>query len=531
MRKSGIILCLFISLFLFSCNRFSSEFKITKEFIDANLDFETKSEITLPKVKLSDLKDYEIANNQYISKGVVLVRDSENRLSAWNFFEQKFLFPFEDYFSITIQDDPYLGCYFKVMQQDSMYTIYDINGNVVLPTGKYEQASLTTNRVSKFDDYDNFIGNIYYETVTYKFYDNNEVFKKKYKINIEAKTRELLDSDTNKFDKTLRNKVNLKIVGLDNYYCIFVEPVLYVYNSKDELVNRINMLDSYNGIIFNGKIIVQNIYVTHDTNQEYDVIFNNQKCILETKSIDILTGREKLLQLDYVIKNGLALLDASGNSTLGYASINKIIGKVPQATTTNVIIDSNGKILYDLGTINLTELQKLADDTYYSPTKKYLFNENLEPIFALRSTPSFVQGDSMIIIKDDNYFGAIDYKGNILIPFEYQFIATEFYKGKTFATHMDGKKYIIDANDFKKTLPDNASILSPGVYAYYKVDLLNGKTETVISSFTDEVLLEVEYFDTNPLAFQSVGSIYANGKLTVVRTSAGENQYILLQYE
>lgn len=534
MNKRVIILLLILasSMFLTACDPTFEQF--SSEMIDKNLDFvEGEEEYGTPAIVVNDLRDYDIIDTNYLNKGLLFVKELDFNTGyvntgVWNVFKSKLLFPIEEDVTCSFINTLYLGGYIVTTSADEKKTLYDINGNVILPKDDYDMIYVNTSRVLKENE-DKYAKPIYdyFEMVEYRMKDSNETLQKKYKVDIINKTR--VEDTNSTYTKYFPYKKDLKEYGLDGYYAIGIEPTLYIYNSKDELVNQVTIVDGRDyGVGLDGKLIIQKSYITDKESKDYDITMYGEKYILVSKSIDLLTGKVKELDLDYVITEAEPYLDKDGYAKYAVATIRKINEKHPVDSQMNVLIDSNGKIVSELGGIYPKELIKLEDNFYYYPRSKYFFNEKLEPLFALKGEPYFYKEESKIILSENGKYGAIDYQGNIVIPFDYSFISPYFSKNKTYAVYNDMKKYIIDFNGYRSSLPDNSTMVLPGLIYTYTYDSLLSKADGKFMSYDGTVLTTVNYISNGSNTyFQIIDNTYESGKLTNFQTKPNIYKYIV----
>lgn len=531
MNKRIFILLLILasSMFLTACDPAFEQF--SSEMIDKNLEVvEGLEEYGTPAIVVNDLRDYIIVDTSYLNKGILIVQDKDMNTGVYSVFKSGLLFPTEAELTCSFIYTYYLGGYIETTSKDQKKTLYDINGNVILSKGDYDYTYVTTSKVLKENEDKNTKSKPeyeYFETVEYRLKGSIETLQKKYKVDIINKTREEATNST--YTKYFPYKQDLKEYGLDGYYAIGIQPTLYIYNDKDELVNKITIVEGGDyGVGLDGKIIVQKTYLTDKESKDYDLIMRGEKYILVSKSIDLLTGKVKELELDYLIGEADPYMDKDGNAKYAVATIRKIIEKYPVDSQMNVLIDSNGKIVSELGGIYPKELIKLEDNFYYYPRGKYFFNEKLEPLFALKGEPYIYKEESKIIFNDNGKYGAIDYQGNVVIPFDYSLISPYFSNNKTYAVYNDMKKYIIDFNGYKSSLPDNSTMVLPGLIYTYTYDQVLSKGEGKFLSYDGAVLTSVNYIGYGSGAyFQSIDNTYESGKLAAFQTKPSIYKYIV----
>src|SRR5690554_7727962 len=163
--------------------------------------------------------------------------------------------------------------------------------------------------------------------------------------------------DVSSVDSFEIEKKELVEFGLKNYFCYLKSDIFYIFDSKDQLVNKVNLL-KVDFHIMDGKIISQTLYEMDDEDADYDLIENGRKYKLVTKSIDMLTGKEKDLELSYQISYMAPLKDEEGVLRYAHGKLKKIENYRDTTTNYYVIIDSNGKIVKKLDIYLFDKIQR-----------------------------------------------------------------------------------------------------------------------------------------------------------------------------
>src|SRR5690554_7116618 len=96
-RRYFSLLLIFILTFVITgCSLFSSkEFELTEELIDQNLKKTNEEEIPNSLI-VSNLEEYYIEDDKYVSEGLVLVKNKEGQKTFFSLITGKPLFPFVD---------------------------------------------------------------------------------------------------------------------------------------------------------------------------------------------------------------------------------------------------------------------------------------------------------------------------------------------------------------------------------------------------------------------------------------------------
>lgn len=553
-KKILIVLIVLASLMLlYSCNE-KSDFMFNEEIIDMNINLNPRElDYDEPIIIINDLDDLTVTNYKYLNQGILFVKDGDERVGVWNLFENKLILPLEADLTIEYIYDWYFGCYFKSVSKDNKTTIYDINGNIVLPRGDYSYVDIRTTRKLKepkleasgldfqpmfspaFED--NVLLYDYYEIIDYVVNDTKERIQKKNKVDRVLKTREVVETNIDVFEKDY-NKTDLKECGLDGYYKISKLPNVYIYKNDGKLVNKITIEESSDNGCFDGKIFIQKMYNVLDESYDYDYEYNNSKLKIVSKTIDLLTGKVKELDLDYIIESrsygnsfnrGVEkYLDSNGYPKYGFARVKPINNKY-LLEETNVIINSSGEILANLGNIYPKRLIKLEDELYYNSMDKYFYNSSLEPLFGINGYEKILENSKLIILMVKGKYGVIDYEGNVVIPFEYSYIG-DAMGNYFYAIDNNSKPCIINLNNEKRYLHNNDIFVLSGLTFKYTYNSLTSEATGNFISYEGNIKASIDYIsDEGVPVFQDVSNGFNDGKLMIIHTNLEKLEYVVIK--
>lgn len=519
------IILVFTSFIFIGCNS-SGSFEFSSQMIKNNL---SEREIeTDPKYNIvySDLSNY-IVTKKYLPSGLVIVFDSETRQSCWSLLTGKLLFEPNEHIRIQVIERTYMSYVMTTDMLTKKVTLYDALGNVVLPSGDY--ISVNADIITGYSLIGSFDIEDYIEKVVYTLIeDGTIVYYKKYnKIDLSNGTREETIFQQNEDYNSLM-KADLKPYGLDGYYWILVSNTYYIYKDNGKLINKIYIpnFDSFN--IVNGKLIYQIVYKVDKDAEDYTYISENYKYKIDTTQVDILTGKIKTLELNYLIRYSQIYYDKFNKPTYAYARVQNVLEKkLEDFYDTDIIIDKNGKILYNLE-INPLNLQKLDDNHFYSDQNKFIYNDKLEPIFAILGKTSVAEEEGLLITFYDGYYGAINAEGNIVIPFEYTFMESSFINGRTYAKHMNGTYYIINKDG--SLIPLGGKVISPvrGLLFSYTYNEITKIYRANLLDYDNKELGAYEYIAQEAPNFIFDNARTGSFKVCEFEKSSGKFFYVLI---
>jgi hypothetical protein len=501
MRKILIVLSIISFAFFFSSCSSKKGSVITSAMLEQNI---TSIETKTPKneVLVSDLSEYWSVNTFYLNNGLIIVVDTTGKRGVWSLFTQELICPLSSDMIYNIISAG-AATYVKTTNADNEVTVYDVFGQVVLPTGLYVDVNIDI-EVEWEEETPK-----YYEIVDYSYFDegNFVIENKIFSIDIETKTRSEIENPEKRikfFEKTPLSKY-----GLDGYYLKSVDSNLYIYNSMDKLINHIYLDDPDIMMILDGKLFVQKAYRVEDLSDEYTYLNLGSKYFLKTYTVDLTTGKEKELNVDYLINNLDPILDSNGDIKYGKANVRPIVAKNLSSSSKNILINSKGEILTEL-VFDICSLRKLSDTTYYDPASKYIINEKLEPQYTFAGTPSYVDSENIFILQK-NKFGILDATGKVLIPFEYFSIMDVFLDGKTIATDADFKKCILDINNKSKVVfEEEIYFVSRGLIYTETFNENNSKYEIRFLDYNKSMKESFEYSGNYSTEFKSFANIYGS---------------------
>lgn len=494
------LLVIFLSFPLVACQK--GDIDSLGAIIRNNLSATTSDREQKNELVVSDLVDLVIISNK---DGILLVGNAEGNYSCWSLFSGKLIFPFEEGIEIDFLDKTWGFKYIQTTNSDGEITIYDIFGSTIIAKDQYVLAEVDV--VTEVVEDETGAMQTYYievvKTLTVKDYSMGitEPKIKKFILNIEERTREEFSNEKNE-DYIVKDIDYLDLYCLEGYYALSVNEMLFIYNKKDELINKINLagIEYDNICALNGKILFQKVYLLEEENKDYTFISSGKKYLLDTFTIDILTGKKKELKVDYLIKNLFACKDEKGYFVYAYGKVKKIVARNLLSYSTNVIIDDKGKIIADLKELDFHDLTPIGNYFYDSNTG-FFYNNDLNPVYTVEGMVTIDKKNEIIIVRDGVYYGVYDDELTLRLPFDYIELSL-FYRGKAIGKGSDGKYYIVDLNNNKTEISNHFLKITNGLLFVPRNDVYS------IIDYNNNVKYSVVYNNPNAPNFTSINNAY-----------------------
>ncbi|MDD3999677.1 MAG: hypothetical protein PHX62_02110 [Bacilli bacterium] len=518
MKKRLFVLAMIVmlSILLFACDTIDSpEFIISDDFIENNFGEIAFEKTPVNTIIENDFGEYTVTSDISYSTGFVVVEDSAGRKTVWSLILNKALFePKSNYTFYTMNVD-YFGNYIVAVDEDGMETAYDSFGTKVIDTDLYYDYNVIGSRVLFVDElgisqYE------YYETIStlkQSDYDNGVVEPTivKYKINIETKQRIIVEEDSTKYFQD-EDKLDLRDYGLEGHYLKSANNFFYVFDETDTLVSSFKIPEFDTGTLVNGKFLYQKVYEDHPFSDNYTLLEDGDKFILKSYSLDLLTGKRKDINLKFVISGFYQVYDEDMVISCTYARIRKIESKVLLADEEEVLLDENGKIIYVIPGMGVLNLVRLDDKHYYNVNTKYVYDDKYNPIFRIHpSDTAYINyTDKVFVVRnDDNYYGIIDFDGNILVPFEYSYINRYFVDGKTYGIYIDGNYCFIDINNNQEFFGLPYEVISDGLVLLLEFDDVEGDYLGKLVDLNNNVKLQ--FYNSNSYIYHyTLSNVYGD---------------------
>lgn len=434
----------FIVFTMIACNGIvGSKFKLSEALIDANIPEYSYVGFQGGIVSV-DTSGY--SNSELFADGLLLVENEDQEQSILSLFTGKLLFPFEKDLVLRSDLD-------TIIKQDKNGTVevFDFFGNVLIPKGEYENFNTSSTRQIKYDISGELTEFYYIVTVTYNK-AGGEIVERNYKIDYLTKEFEELDSHNNLIEEV--KKENLAVYGLQDYYGYKINNELYIFDRKDNLVNKINLSLYENYVITDGKLIYQIINIVDNNAKDYTFIDSNNKYEVVSKQIDLLTGKEKELKLDYIFYPTETLKNENGETVYALARVSKIKDKTLKEVSMSVLIDANGNILEEVPIYSFKNLYKI-NDKYFNLENRRFYDNKFIPISYLMYS-DFIPSENWFVYRKDFNYGIVDSEYNEIVSFKYLDFGPEFVNDRLYAVDQAGNTYLINRDGSRVLVADNS---------------------------------------------------------------------------
>ena len=191
-------------------------------------------------------------------------------------------------------------------------------------------------------------------------------------------------------------------------------------------------------------LIYQNSVKLDDNNNNYDFISETgERYSLETYRINYLTAKKEPITVSYLLSTGIddihSFYNAKGVYTYAYANLKTISDKkILSNTLETYIIDASGVLHDNVTGINLGAFQRLGSH-YYNTSSKTIYDGNLNEISILTNmNPHKVDNAEFIVCEVEGKYGAVNQKGQIVLPFQFDAIFTNYISNNKVLALEDG---------------------------------------------------------------------------------------------
>lgn len=524
--KKGVCLATvsILSILLVACSN-SKNILANKKFL-AGIDDYNDTSINIPKAE------------QYLPNGeectiaypYVITNDGRN-YSVFSVYDKSKVIFSGAYLNTSVStvdvnwDIPYL-C---VEVENVSTTVYDLFGNVVLPTELYDNYSITIS-----DDELVKANKTQYvytacETILYSIDGKIETCTNKLEIYLSDSSidtyEELSKITRTKVDSYYANTsgslfsygsyLDLSYCGLEGYSMYTSSSNKDIYNKKNELVATIN---PYDGLslprygLMDGYMIVQMACELPADAEDFDYYQDDQKIDLITYCINLKNGKRKELEkFEYVLGEIVEITydnatkkESHNEVYVLYSSISsKIVDKHLVSDPTHLYFNAKGKILANSSVYGFSFIRRL-DETHYLAYDNivngyWLLNEKVEKISFLGRNEFEINTEAKAISIETltPYCTLIDYDGKIISSGTYtSFIYSS--SNNILAKDINGDYWllVVENGEIKSTTKTeitgilNNSLLTNANYSGQTLLLYSsvlGKIEKVNSTFEIEL--------------------------------------------
>lgn len=429
--------------FLFSCMKEEPEPEVPTEqdiwnggFVDQNITTEnvTKEEETFVKNYFKSINfDEDVTILQtYLNLGLVVVANEYDQVGFYSLQYQTYLVAPQyqlqwihnsNFVSTNDVDD--IGFVINIYYED-VWVSYDSFGNKIFE-GTTEPTFTTTFVNDKvylkvFDE----------ENATIKYYVYNEAAALEPVDMIP--TQDDSDAEDSEFEDNLGfgdlfigERLELDKFGLDGHYLLSSDNSIFtIFNASNTKVITFTLPENVSAFGIVGKnIIYQQTTVLPDEAEMYSLILQGKKYSNSVYLISVETGEITPVETEYLLLgNIIPYLNDQGQYLYGIASIGKIDDNKCVSDYHTYIIDETATLIQSLTGYKPLSFVKIGRN-YYNYVTNIIYDSNLNEIAYIGDmNPQLIPEENMFIgtMKDEkgvNYYGAIDFNGKVIIPFEY----------------------------------------------------------------------------------------------------------------
>lgn len=333
--------------------------------------------------------------------------------------------------------------------------------------------------------------------------------------------------------------VDLYNFGHDGYQLFVNGNHYYVMNAKGKRVSSFETpMEGIDPLQIGDHLIYQRQVEVPEDTEKYDYVYEGIKYVLDTVSINYMTGKQENLKLNYALLNtGRAqLVDKKG--VFKYERSNVMLikdNKTLDLTERNFLIDEEGNLHDDLtGVGNMNDIWPMGD-YYYDSTTNKVYDKNFKVKFiggqSINNT--YEKAKHVYVVKTSNeLYGLVDKDNKLLLQPKYRMVDADYYDGYTILVQdVEDEYLVINIADGSTLMTysdyDDVNALHAGVYARAKdgnFDFLVARTGQVIPASTPHEGFvsqgDFAYYSADS-TIEVNGSVYANiaeGKIQVLKS-------------
>ena len=271
--------------------------------------------------------------------------------------------------------------------------------------------------------------------------------------------------------------ISLDEFGHPGYQLIKNSSRYIVFNAKGNEIASFTDPNADASFFVGDYLIYQNSVKLDENNNNYDYISaTGERYSLETYRINYLNAKKEAIEVSYLLSNDSNAIHSFKNSkginAYAYADLKTISEKkILSNTQETYIIDSAGTLHDNVTGINLGAFERLGDN-YYNTDSKTIYDGNLNELSILGNmNPQKVDNADIVVCVMEGKYGAVNHKGKVVLPFEYDYIYTNYLSDNRAIVLDDGKLKIVEFDSKKATSKDvlelegtNLSYFGCGVY-------------------------------------------------------------------
>ena len=451
-----------------------------------------------------------IVNQDYARYGLIVTKNQYGYLGFFSLNHSNWLFNHQFLEKVITYDavaDNNVGFFLRIIYDDILY-VYDSLGNKVFESTK--DADLR-NLDDVYSIVSSYINKKVYLTVkdeenltTYYEYTSAGTLNK---INALPQAQVVNNNnETSPFAKNSKyvdlDKVDLKEYGLDGYYLSKKDELVTVFEkATNKPISTFTVPNGSTMVFVGDKLIYQNSYTVSDDEKTYSYFDGQNKFIVETYVVELLTGAKKAINVSYKIGEVFGpYMNKEGAYSYALIAKRSFENNVLKSNEM-VIIDSTGTIVSNLNGYEPDNFVRIGS-SYYNTVTKVLYDSTLKEIAYLEAiNPQMMDKYNVFVGTVKNKYGVVDSAGTVVVPFDY----TEFYTQYIETGFIFGVK-----NDqlYRVNIQSGAETLLGSVYRRYNnyIYITNDSGNTYRIEFVKENLESYITADS----YTNVGSSSSN---------------------
>ena len=434
-------------VFLIGINKPGKPNKWNPNLIQTNLPekTETSNSYGVKNNTTVSFDSSDLYDRNYVSKGLLVVRSSDNYIGFYSLHYNKFLIErqfYSDWLEYSVTSDSTFGYFIKLWYKDVAY-LYDSMGNLVYEgENKIDNISVLTPVEETYVvltlDNDEKLAYEYSANGTVTTYPDPDVI-----LNLNNQDEEFtFEVDDSYVDI---QKLDLAEYGKDGYYLSTSNRIYMFFSSDNKLVSSHHVPSNATTIkYFGDSLVYQQVTKMPDDSTDYDFSMDGNKYQLTTTRFNAFNGGTvEKIDAKFVISSSELYKDLDGDHTLLLASILSINSKRVAGEQKVVVLDSGLDVVKELTGFEPKSFIKIGDN-YYNTSTEILYNSKLEEISYLGGINPVVNAESEVIVGSiSGLYGMLNSNGTVKVPFEYAYINSGIYDNITVGIK-EGEHYFLD---------------------------------------------------------------------------------------
>lgn len=384
---------------------------------------------------------YQIINSNYASYGLLVVRNSAERVGFYSLLHQDFIVApqyVNEWLDYFVNGVDRIGFLLKT-RYDNVYKVYDGFGNILWNRNydpdlinPYSVYTTVVNEKTYLN-----IGDTYY----FEYAEDGTAEEVSYipePVPVEPEV--YIGPSLN--DLYTVGWLDLTPYGYPNVSIAEENSLFTVFNGTTPISSFYVDISQYRplGLFSEGRLLFQGSTILPEHAENYSYSIGNVKYSLNTFVVDIMSGLKT--SLDYrVVFSGLFTPIALTETTLGYvARYKEITAEKVLENEIEVIVDGGLVFHDDVSGIKLGDFTILKNSNnqtrYYNESTKILYDQNFRVITYLSEmNPTYSQRMNAFVGYFGGLKGVVNVDGRVVVEFKYnQILEDSFYDGAVLAT-------------------------------------------------------------------------------------------------